>query len=488
MSVAADIKYLRGLVDELRKLPSETPWVEFKLNNANPEDIGEYLSALSNAAALDGKANAYLLWGLDNGTHEVKGTTFDPGRAKKGGEDLENWLVRLLNPRLHFRFHCFEYHGEPVVLLEIPRASGKPTAFNGTEFIRVGSYRQKLKDHPQLEKDLWRVFDTTPFESLFAREHVDGAEVLALLDYPSYFQLLNRPLPENRDAILEVFADDAMIVPDSAGGWNVTNLGAILFARSLGDFKPLDRKSVRVIVYEGRGRLKTRQEQEGKKGYASGFEGLIGFVNGLLPRNEVIGQALRREVPMYPELAVRELVANALIHQDFAVSGAGPMVEIFADRMEITNPGLPLVKVERFLDSPPRSRNEALASFMRRAGVCEERGSGVDKVVFETEFYQLPAPSFETPEESTRAVLFAHKPLNDMDKSERVRACYLHAALRYVQRDPMTNTSLRERFGIEKRNSATASRIIKEALEAGRIRPLDPEQGKRNARYVPIWA
>ena len=66
---------------------------------------------------------------------------------------------------------------------------------------------------------------------------------------------------------------------------------------------------------------------------------MVGYINGLLPTNEVIGQALRRTVPMFPELAVRELVANALIHQDFSVTGAGPMVEIFADRIEITNPG-----------------------------------------------------------------------------------------------------------------------------------------------------
>ena len=448
MSGAADIKFLWGLLDELRKLPAETPWVEFKHNNSNPDDIGEYLSALSNAAALEGKANAYLVWGIEDSNHEVVGTAFSPSATKKGNEDLESWLVRLLNPRLHFKFYTFEYQGIPMVILEIPRASGKPTAFSGTEFVRVGSYRQKLKDHPQLERDLWRTFDTTPFESLFAKEHLDGGDVLTLLDYPSYFQLLDRPLPENRSAILDALSDDAMVVSDGAGAWNITNLGAILFARSLGDFRPLDRKSVRVIVYDGRGRLKTRQEKEGQKGYASGFEGLISFVNGLLPRNEVIGQALRKEVPMYPELAVRELVANALVHQDFSVTGAGPMVEIFSDRMEITNPGLPLVKTERFLDTPPRSRNEALASFMRRVGVCEERGSGIDKVVFEAEYYQLPAPSFETPEASTRSVLFAHKPLNDMDRTERVRACYLHASLRHVERDPMSNTTLRQRFGI----------------------------------------
>lgn len=488
MSTESDLKFLQGLIDELRKLPAETPWVEFKRNNDSPEDIGQYLSALSNAAALEGKTNAYLVWGIDDNTHEVVGTTFAPATAKKGNENLENWLVRLLSPRLHFRFHAFQHQEQDLVLLEVPRATGKPTSFQGVEYIRVGSYRQKLKEHSQLERDLWRVFDTIPFESHLAREHVEASEVTALLNYPAYFKLLERPLPENRDSILTALADENMIEGDGAGNWNITNLGAMLFANSLNDFRPLDRKSVRVIVYDGKGRFRTKQETEGKKGYASGFEGLIAYVNGLLPRNEVIEQALRKEVPMYPELAVRELVANALIHQDFSVSGAGPMIEIFDDRMEITNPGLPLVNTERFLDSPPRSRNEALASFMRRIGVCEERGSGVDKVVFQTEFYQLPAPIFETPEESTRAVLFAHKSLNEMDKAERVRACYLHAALRYVQRDPMTNSSLRERFGIEIRNSATASRIIKETLEDGRIRPYDPTQGKRNAKYVPFWA
>jgi len=482
------LKYLRSLVAELRSLPAETSWVEFKRNNANPEDIGEYLSALSNAAALEGKANAYVVWGIEDGTHDVKGTTFELAKAKKGNEDLENWLVRLLSPRLHFRWNQFEYEGHSLVLLEIPRAMVKPTQFSGVEFIRVGSYRKKLKEYPEHARDLWRIFDTTPFEAMLACEHVEAGEVLRLLDYPAYFSLLEIPLPENRDGILAALESEEMIQADDAGGWNITNLGGILFANSLDKFKSLKRKSVRVVQYSGHGKTKTIKEQEGQRGYANGFEGLIDFINALLPRNEVIGQALRKEVPMYPELAVRELVVNALIHQDFSIAGAGPMIEIFEGRMEITNPGLPLVKTERFLDSPPRSRNEALASFMRRIGVCEERGSGIDKVVFETESYQLPAPSFESPEDSTRAVLFAHKELNDMDRTERVRACYLHAALRYVERDPMTNTSLRERFGIEKRNSATASRIIKEAMEDGRIKPYDLNQSRKYAKYVPFWA
>ncbi|MBU4270897.1 MAG: putative DNA binding domain-containing protein [Planctomycetes bacterium] len=480
--------YLNGLVSELRSLPEETGWVEFKENNSNPEEIGEYLSALSNTAALQGKANGYLVWGIQNKTHAVVGTTFKPTQTKKGNENLESWLLRLLNPRLHFRFYELTHEGKPVVLLEIPRALGRPVQFQGIEFIRVGSYRKKLKDHPQIERELWRIFDATPFEELTATQRVDADTVLSLLDYPSYFELLDQPLPSDRDKILARLKEDRMIAPDQAGGWDITNLGAILFAKSLNSFKGLNRKAVRVIVYEGKGRLITVREQVGRKGYASGFEGLIEFVNALLPRNEVIGQAIRKEVPMYPEPAIRELIPNALIHQDFSVTGSGPMIEIFSDRMEITNPGLPLVQTERFLDTPPRSRNEVLASFMRRVGICEERGSGIDKVVFQTEFYQLPAPIFETAEGSTRAVLFAHKALREMDRADRTRACYLHACLRYVERDPMTNSTLRERFGIAEKNSAMASRIIREAMEDNLVKPYDLDQGKKYAKYLPYWA
>ena len=488
MSTDRTPEYMTGLITELRKLPRETGWLEFKENNCSPEDIGEYLSALSNTAALEGKANAYLIWGIRDGSHEVVGTSFKPGQASKGGQELESWLLCMLSPRLHFRFHELIYEGKPVTVLEIPRASGSPVQFRKAEFIRVGSYRQKLKEHPQIERQLWRIFDNTPFEELKAVERVDDSEVTTLLDYPSYFDLLKQPSPSDRAGILKRLADDRLIVANQAGGWDITNLGATLFAKDLNSFSGLSRKAVRVIVYEGKNRLRTSREQVWQRGYGSGFETLIGYIDALLPRNEVIGHALRADVPMYPAPAVRELVANALIHQDFSVTGAGPMIEIFADRMEITNPGCPLVSIERFLDTPPRSRNESLASLMRRLGICEERGSGVDKVVFETEFYQHPAPLFETPEGSTRVVLFAHKKLNHMTREDRVRACYLHACLRYVSRDPMTNSSLRERFGIDPHNSATASRIIKDAMEDGWIKPFDPQQGKKFAKYLPKWA
>lgn len=488
MTEPEDTAHLPRLIRELCHLPAETQWAEFKENNANPEVIGELISALSNAAALNGKETAYVVWGIADLTHDITGTTFQPGTATKGNQDLESWLVQMLSPRLFIRFLTTEIDGKRVVVLEIPAARTRPTAFGGKELIRVGSTRRALNDLPEMERALWRSFDQTPFERQIALADQDAPSVLRSLDYAGLFERLDRAPPTDQGAILAALAAEDMIRRNDAGRWDITNLGAILIARDLTAFPTVGRKAVRLIVYEGKNRIRTEREMDGRKGYAIGFEGLMAYLLALLPRNEVIGSAIRRDVPMYPDLAIRELIANALIHQDFTVTGTGPMVEVFEDRIEVTNPGEPLGDIQRLLDQPPRSRNEALAAFMRRIGLCEERGSGVDKVVFETERYQLPPPRWELVNGFSRAILFAHKELREMDRTERVHACYLHASLRREQREPMTNTSLRDRFGIEEHNASTASRIIRDALDALMIKPYDPDQGKRNARYLPFWA
>ena len=473
---------------ELCKLPHETEWVEFKVNQSDPQRIGELISALANGAALNGKPNAYIVWGVEDETHAVVGAAFSPAAKKKGNEPLENWVLRKLSPRIDFRFHEVTVDEQRVVLLEIDRASRNPVAFDGHEFIRVGSVTKKLREYPEKERDLWRIFDRVSFEDGIANERVSGEEVLLKLDYPAYFDLLGMPLPDGHAAILDALSQDYLIERSDAGGWNVTNLGAILLARKLGEFPRLRRKAMRVIKYSGAGRFDALTEREETKGYAAAFTAIVDHVMALVPSNEVMDRSLRKAVPMFPAIAVRELVSNALIHQDFSVTGAGPMVEIFDDRIEITNPGEPLVNTDRFVDAPPKSRNEALASLMRRFRICEERGSGIDRVVAEVEAFQLPAPLFEAPEGSTRSVLFAHKPLSGMGKAERVRACYMHACLRYVTGQPMNNASLRERFDISKENSAQASRLLKEALDACVIAIRDPEAGTRSRTYLPFWA
>jgi predicted HTH transcriptional regulator len=481
-------EYLVGLVNELCKQPVETEWLEFKHNFVEAEEIGEYISALSNSAALIGKVKAYLIWGVDDKTHNIIGTTFKPSQEKVGTEELENWLLRHLSPKINFRFYSFEVAHQPVILLEIVATTSHPVSFRQQEFIRVGSYKKKLKDHSEKERELWRVFDRVPFERGIAAERISGENVLMRLDYPAYFDLLGLPLPADRNAILEALASDEIISRCEAGNWNITQLGAVLFAKKLEEFPDLRRKAIRVIHYKGRSRVEAFKEQIGNKGYASGFEGLIDSIMSLIPSNEIILRSLRKTVPVFPAIAIRELVANALIHQDFFVTGAGTMVEIFDDRMEITSPGMPLVDTRRFLDSPPKSRNEILASLMRRFGICEERGSGIDKVVFCIETFQLPAPAFEQTEGFTKATLFAHRPLNQMDKSDRVRACYLHACLKRVMGDYLTNASLRERLGVEDRNKAAVSRYIREAVEEGVIKPFEKDAPPKLMKYLPFWA
>ncbi len=271
--------------------------------------------------------------------------------------------------------------------------------------------------------------------------------------------------------------------------WNITHLGAILFATDLGKFdSALARKAIRFIFYDGKNRAApVKHRQDVQLGYASGFEGLLDSINGLLPRNEHIGKALREVHPLFPELAIRELVANALIHQDMTVRGAGPQIELFEDRIEITNPGRPLIQTDRMIDLPPRSRNEALASLMRRMGMCEEQGSGLDKVIAQVEIYQLPPPLFREHESSMQVVLYGPRSFADMTVEERIRACYQHAILKFLSGgERMKNASLCTRFGIDPKNAAQASQVIKKSLDANLIKVADLDHPR--AGYIPAWA
>jgi ATP-dependent DNA helicase RecG len=481
---------LAGLINHIRLANRETEWIEFKWNDDEPADIGEYVSALSNSAALVGQRHAYIVWGINNITHEVVGTSVRLRSKKIGNEELENWLSHQLSPRVNFTIVDGEIGGNLVSLIEIPAATHTPVRFRDHEYVRVGSYKKKLRDHPEKERELWRILDRRDWETDEAATHIRSADVLSLLDYPSYFELLKKPLPDNRASIIANLTDEKLLEFDRLRDtFTITNLGAILFARDLSKFSHLSRKAVRLVIYNGRDRTEARREISGQLGYASGFSGLVAYLNDLLPANEQITKALRTQVRMYPEIAIRELIANALIHQDFRITGTGPIIEVFVGRIEITNPGTPLIDTNRFLDAPPQSRNERLGSLMRRMNMCEERGSGIDKVVKAAEMFQLPAPRFDVTDQHTKATLFAPRKLSDMEKDDRIRACYQHACLRYVSSDPMTNTSLRERFAIATENYSIASRIIAETIDAKLIKRRDPEsKSKKHAKYVPFWA
>jgi predicted HTH transcriptional regulator len=126
---------------------------------------------------------------------------------------------------------------------------------------------------------------------------------------------------------------------------------------------------------------------------------------------------------------------------------------------------------------------------MRRANICEERGSGIDKVIFEVEFYQLPPPSFVETDNHTKVTLYSYQPLTKMERADKIRACYQHCCLKHVSGERMSNQTLRKRFDIEEKNYSTASRIIADSIQAKLIKLSDPEsRSKKYATYLPFWA
>jgi ATP-dependent DNA helicase RecG len=372
-----------------------------------------------------------------------------------------------------------------VVVFHIPsRPRGTAFDYEGAYWMRAG---EKLV---AMSEDRLRAIFTEgqpDWCSQAAKNDCGDDQVVNLLDTQSYFDLLGLPYPVNREGVLTRLENEK-VIERSGVGWSITNLGAILFAKQLSAFDRIGRKAARVIVYEGKNKLKTKMDRVWDQGYAVGFKELVEYVDGLLPANEVIEQALRREVKMFPEIAVRELTANALIHQDFTASGTSVMIEIYEDRIEISSPGTPFIAPERFIDEY-QSRNERLADLMRRLGICEEKGSGVDKVVSAAELHQLPAPDFRVGELRTTSVLFAHQEFSQMSREDRIRACYQHCCLQYVSNQKMTNTSLRQRFGLSDSgsSSSTTSQIITATKDAGFIK-LDGEKATKYAKYVPHWA
>lgn len=473
------------LINELIKQPSESEWLEFKLNFHSPEEIGERISALSNGACIHNQPFGYLVFGIEDKTHLIKGTTFKAKTHKKGAEDLEHWLVNRLNPRIDFAVYEVDYDAQRhISLYVIPATKNRPVEFFHQAYIRVSSYTKKLNEYPDKQAKIWKK-DAVPFEKEIAKDNLSASDITKYLSTETYFDLMKLPYPSTQQKVIEKFMDEGLVVKHN--GYAITKLGALLFAKNLKNFESVERKSIRVIIYKGKNKVATEREQIGQKGYALGFEGLVEWINGQLPANEEIGKALREDSRMYPEIAIRELVANALIHQDLTEKGF-PMIEVFTDRIEISNPGIPLVTPERFIDAY-LSRNEKLADLMRRMGFCEEKGSGLDKVIFYNELFQLPPINVLVAESRTRVTMYSYKALNDLDKKERLQACYQHACLKYVSNEKMTNQSLRDRFKIEDQNAATASRIIKESLEASLIKKDDPESKSRKfPAYLPFWA
>lgn len=479
---------LDKLIIELCKLPAESGWVEFKHNNCDPKVIGENISALANSAVIMGRSHAYMIWGVDDATHDIVGTKVRLKQEKKGNQEIENWLRYLLSKNADFDFQSVDIDGKHLEIIIISKAIGVPVTFEKIEYIRVGSYTKKLYDFPLLQSQLWDRLRHEQFEDAYAMIDLKFEDVVNLLNCEAYFDSLNLPIPTSPERYAHYLQEEGLAVKQDNGMYAITNLGALLFAKRLTDFPRIGRKAIRIVKYEGNNRLLIQKEDVANEGYAISFESAIKLVSNLLPSKEDLNSVRRKTISAFPLPAIREAIANSLIHQDFFLTGTGPVVELFDNRVEVTNPGIPLVDIMRIVDNPPKSRNEKLASIMRRLNMCEELGRGWDRMVISCELQKLPAPRIQIYQESTRVCLFSHLEFANIPMEDKLWSTYLHSCVKFTEGGAMTNSSLRERFGLPETSAGSVSRLIKQVLVKKLIRPLDSSTAPRYMRYIPIWA
>ena len=472
----------------LGKVKQELNELDWKEDlSPNNKKLSQHLSAFANHPG-----GGFLVFGVADKTGEIKGV--NQIKADNIVERLSSLCRDAVNPLVRLDHTVEDYQEKSLLFIKIEESAIKPVQIAGKGktledcFIRSGGTTRKASR--QEIGGLMLNSKTPVFEELHASKLKSQVEVLTALNYGSIYKLLGKPIPTNFNEIIYWLSQEKMIVNIEEQGHYITNFGALAAANNLNDFDGLARKAIRVIKYSGNNKVGESIEFPGSKGYAIGFESLIQFVKSQLPGSEVIKQALRAETAVYPEIALRELIANMLIHQDFTIRGSGPMIEIFEDRIEFTNPGrlLPSKEIDRLIRTTPESRNEILAQAFRRYNICEERGSGLEKTVIAIELYGLPPLKFEETENSFKTIISAPKSFADMSDKERIDACYQHAIIQYYGKGGMNNASLRKRFGMHDKQASQISRLIKEAIARGIIKSKDPEsESKKFTMYVPYW-
>lgn len=447
------------------------------------ERMIEHLIAFANHAG-----GGYLVFGVRDGDAALLGVT------QEQVAEVINKLTSLgrdaIEPCLVLDHAVIDVDARPLLFVHILEQLHKPAHRRGKSieeaWIRSGGTTRKASR--QEIGGLLLNSQPPRWEELYASPLLNIDNVFEPLDLRTVAKLRQRPLPDDKDSLLQWMIEEKMLI-SHGHGFYITNFGAIAAAYQLAQFDALARKRVRIIRYRGTNKVESIDEWGEQKGYAVGFEDLITYLKQILPHSEVIQRALRTEVSVYPEIALRELLANALIHQDFSVTGSGPMVEIYADRIEFTSPGglLPSKRIDRLIGTTPESRNDLLASSFRLYRICEERGTGFQKVVAAVELFGLPPVLFTPLDNAFRVTLYAPRKFADMGQNERIEACYQHAVLQYLSSKTLTNTSLRERLKLHDKQRNQVTNLISDAVAAGRIKRKDATSGNKFAEYLPYW-
>lgn len=359
------MKDLKDIVNELRAYETEKEWFEFKVSWYEPNELGKYISALSNSAAIEGRKEAYFVWGIDNDTHEVVGTKFKFDIDVKN-EPLKHFLARNITPDIDFTFNECKFGERRVVILVIPAAKTVPTSFDNVRYIRIGSSKERLDKYPERESHLFNVLKHgLPSIVNTPSEYQDLTFEKLLIYYAAKGITLNEKTFKKN---LGLLLDD--------GRYNI-------LAQLLSDNSHF---TLRVAIFSGKSKAdKLFSVRE------FGFQCILyslddvlryGDVLNIIQADEKYRIVERNEVPLFENDAFREAVINAFVHNHW-VSGNEPMFTVYSDRIEILSRGTlaPGQTIDGFFNGESIPVNPKLSEIFLLLHPSEKTGMGVSTIV-----------------------------------------------------------------------------------------------------------
>lgn len=480
-------KKCKKLLDSsLRPSPQELNEIDWKLQlTDDSKKFIKHLSAFSNYPE-----GGFIVFGINDSNGEIVGVAAQ--ESKDISDKLSNLARSSLSPKISINPFTFDYKGKNLLGIFISESTDKPvhTFKNksvGTAFIRAGGTTRAMS-----RDEIRTAYMTTRPLRYEEMPAALPAEIEAnWKDYFDFSEVIKRlnagPFTSNEN--LYEFLQNNKLLTLRGDSLVPTNLAVITCAKNFGSIPNCEKYGVRLIEYKSDNKLEAIRDEDFNSGYTLILDNLLKRIIDILPHSEIIEQATRVNRPIIPEIALRETIANAIIHRNFISNESCIYVEIYSNRVEITNPGglLPGITIDRIIDHPSKTRNEVLADFMRKLRFAEERGSGIDKAVFACEFYGLPALTFIDTEDYFRIILHTPKKFSDMSKEERVDAVYQHACLNHVISKKTSNTSIRKRFGFGEEKNTKVYRLITEAIDQQRIKLANPSDAKKNYHYIPYW-
>lgn len=354
-----------SIINDLRGYETEREWFEFKENWFIADELGEYICALANTAAMFGRKYAYMVWGVADRTHEMVGTSFDFHQDVKG-EPLQNYISRQLSPSVNYVFEECTIDGKRLVLLTIPAAKHLPVSYKWERFIRIGSSKESLRRFPEKEIFLFHVLrDGFPTVENTESEYQDltftklklyyGAKGLALNDETFERNLSLRTEDGKYNILAQLLSDNSHILIRIGSFSGRTKSARMTDIRDFGNTCLL--YSIDDLVNYGK------------------------LLNAIQP-DEDNRLVSRDDIPLFNQDVYREAVINALIHNSWT-SGNGPTITVFSDRIEILSRGslAPGQTIEGFFKGESVPVNQKLAEICLQVHISERMGRGVPRIV-----------------------------------------------------------------------------------------------------------